>query len=157
MCTSFIFGVKYYILHGKCLIVYKMGRLFLKSNIEKFIAKRVLFLVGILSLADILMVDQRWLALAGLLAGAIFGILRFGSLADVIMQLLARSNAQAAAKKSVLNYVFSFIVLIVLFSASLLYNGWFAAGMITGDLLVPFVIMVNGLTEGLGITHNNFE
>lgn len=134
-----------------------MGQLFLKTDTEKFIAKRVLFAVGVLSLADFLFVEQRWMTFAGLLCGGIFGILRFCSLSGLITKLLAQSSTQAAVTKSIFSYIINIFVLIVLISASILYNGWFAAGVVTGVLLVPLVIMVNGITEGIGITHNNFK
>lgn len=134
-----------------------MGKIFLKTKIEKFIAKRVLIVIGLLSIVTITVLQQRWMVLAGLFAGGIFSILRFGSLSDMITSLLNGGNKQSVALRSVLSYVLSMITLVILMAASLLYNGWFAAGMITGILLVPFIIFINSLTEGLGITHNNFE
>lgn len=134
-----------------------MGKIFLKTKIEKFIAKRVLIVVGLLSIVTIAVLQQKWMVLTGLFAGGIFSILRFGSLSDMITSLLNGGNNQSAALRSVLSYVLSIITLVILMAASLLYNRWFAAGMITGILLVPFIIFINSLTEGLGITHNNFE
>lgn len=128
----------------------------LGSPLEKFIAKRVLILAIIVYMISFAFIPHKLAILAGLITGTFFGILRFSTMARTFSDIIINSKT-GAATISVIKYVINFILTIILICFSLIYSAWFFAGMITGILLVPFVIIINGITEGLGITHNNFE
>jgi hypothetical protein len=129
----------------------------LKGSIEKFIAKRVLIVLILLSILDIIFIKNRWIALAGLFFGALLGMIKLSSMASAITKTLAQGIPSIAAKKSVfrfgINQIVAVLILIILKKIHL----WLFIGAASGMLLIPFIITVNCLTEGFGITHNKFE
>ena len=147
------YGYYWQLLCNVCLKIMKL----LKSKVEKFVAKRVAILLCFLSVLDFLILKQKWLVFAGLLAGCASALLRFGLLAASIFKLSSHSDKKTACAKSVTGYIKNLLILSLLLGASLILNKWFAAGVIAGIFTVPFILFLNSLTEGLGITHNNFE
>ena len=48
--------------------------------------------------------------------------------------------------------------LTVLFMAvSISINKWSFLGVVAGILIIPLIILINSLTEALGLSHNNFQ
>lgn len=129
----------------------------LKTKLEIFVAKKALVFYIVLSLLDVIFIRQRWIIFAGLTFGGIFSLIKFGATAAAFSRLLSKDRNCAAVNHISLKYAINQIFIIILLAASLKYNIWLFLGMILGILLVPFVIIVNGITEGLSITHNNFE
>ena len=56
----------------------------LKNKLAIFIAKRVLIYYIILSIIDVLLLKDKWHILAGLSAGGVLSVLKFGSYAAVL-------------------------------------------------------------------------
>lgn len=129
----------------------------LNSKLERFIIKRALFFFILLSLLDIIFIKEKLLILIGLTIGGIFSILKLGSFAAVLNSCLVRSHNSAKPKYVMLRYIVNQLLTIALLAVSLIINLWFFAGMTIGILMVPTVIFINGITESLKITHNNFE
>lgn len=98
--------------------------------------------------------------MGGLIAGTVFSLLSFGSTATLMENVFNQKNSSSESGKHTFNYVKYFGVkfsTILLLYASLKYNIWFFAGLTAGILHVPAVIMINSITEAMGITHNNFK
>jgi hypothetical protein len=95
--------------------------------------------------------------LAGLMLGTIFSILRFSSTSSTLSLLMIEEQRPAVVGKTIVKYILNQFSAIVLLAVSLKFSQWLFMGMVAGILMVPAVIFINGLTEGLGITHNNFE
>jgi len=129
----------------------------LKSGLEKFIAKRAAIFYIILVILDLVIVRERWAALAGLTIGGVSGLFKFSSMASVFSALAARHSQLSPALLQLLKYLVNMTGVIILVGVSLKLNMWLFWGVLSGILLVPSVIMVNGLTEALGITHNGFK
>ncbi|MCR4437114.1 MAG: hypothetical protein QHH06_07505 [Clostridiales bacterium] len=100
---------------------------------------------------------NKWLVLGGLFCGTVFSLFRFSSMVAVYAKILSQEAKQAAVAKSVLNYVVSLVVVIALLVISMKISMSMFTGMTAGILLVPAVFFINAITEGFGITHNNFE
>ncbi len=133
----------------------------LKNKLAIFIAKRVLVCSALLSVMVLVWIEQRWYTLAGLLVGSAFSVMKFGSYTWIFKKIVsgAASSAQKtnSARSGMLAFLVNQIVIFPLLLAAYFLNHWFFAGMVAGILLVPFVIMVNCVTEALKITSNNFE
>jgi len=127
-----------------------------KSRLEKFIAKRAAILYIILAMSDIIFIRERWIALAGLTMGGSLGLFRFSRMALMFFGLLSVSK-EPITGLLVLKYLFGVTGMVIVLAISLTYNRWLFVGILAGLLLVPAVIVLNGLTEALGITHNGFE
>ncbi len=133
----------------------------LKTKLERFIAKRVLICVILLTIIDLVLLEHKWFVLIGLIPGAIFSLAKFGSYAWVFGKILGVSSKAGLDKlapgSSIAVFMLNqFILLPLLFIAYFLHQ-WIFIGFIAGILLVPFVVMINCMTEGIGITKNHFE
>jgi len=129
----------------------------LLSGLEKFIAKRVIILLAVLIILDLAFLKDKLFALAGLCAGGAIGLLKFGFMGRMFSGILSTNKGLSAGKRYLLWYIGSLIGLIAALAASAVINLRLFGGITAGVLAVPFVIFVNSLTDGMGITHNNFE
>lgn len=133
----------------------------LKNKLAIFIAKRVLICFILLSIIDVILLEQRWHVLVGLLAGSIFGVMKFGSYEWIFRRIISSALSPAqkshSARSGMLGFLLNQIVIFPVLLAAYFLSRWFFAGIVAGILLVPFVIIVNCITEVLGITSNNFE
>jgi hypothetical protein len=131
----------------------------LKNRMAVFIAKRVLICYILLSIIDMIWIEQRWNVLIGLFLGGIFSTVKFGSYTWIINRITSINTPQTKnpAKSSMLFFLVNQLVLLPVLLVAYFINFWFFTGIVAGILLVPFVIMINCVTEASGITHNNFE
>jgi hypothetical protein len=126
------------------------------NSLEKFIAKRVLIIFGVLVILNLIFVSQRMYVMLGLIIGSIFGFMRFSSLGATISRLVLHDKSNTV-KETFIRYMVNHVAMIVLCAVSIRYSLWMFIGVIAGVLIIPVIIMINGITEGLGVTHNRFE
>lgn len=120
-------------------------------------AKRAAVLFLLLAAADIAFLgDNKWQVLVGLFVGAVIGMGRFGS-HEWVLKKVFQLNGDKAVTGSVLVFTVSQTVLFLLIVIMYLLNLWTLYGFVAGILIVPLIIMINSITEALGITKNNFE
>lgn len=133
----------------------------LKNKLASFIAKRVLICCILLSIIDLILLEHRWHVLVGLLLGSAFSVLKLSSYTWIFERIVhaATSTPQKtnSARSSMLGFLINQIILLPILFAAYFINQWFFTGIVVGILLVPFVIMINCVTETLKITNNNFE
>lgn len=133
----------------------------IKSKLERFITKRVLICMILLSIIDIILLENRWFVLVGLIVGTILSITKFASNAWVFGGIFGteQNNAQKklAPVASVGMFAVNQLILLPLLFLAYFTNQGIFAGFVAGILLVPFVIMINSITEAFGITKNHFE
>jgi hypothetical protein len=135
----------------------------LKNKMACFAAKRVLLCCVILSIISIVCFESKWHIVGGLLTGGLLSIIKFASYIWIFKRILSPGIAvtggrgRASASGGVLVFALNQIILLPLLYLSYILSRWFFAGIVAGILLVPFVIMINSITEALGITKNNFE
>jgi hypothetical protein len=132
----------------------------IKSRLERFIAKRVIIYILLLSIIDVIMLENKWFVLIGLIVGALLSVVKFSCNAWVLAGILGVD--QAKRKKlspgiSAVLFTFSQLILLPLLFLAYYINQWVFAGFVAGILLVPLVIMINSITEAFGITKNHFE
>ena len=133
----------------------------LKTKLEWFVLKRVLIVFGLLAILDIALFSEKWFVLCGLCIGGIVGIVRFGFYVMAFSKFLSYAKESGQPRHAVLHAVAVFlanqILLLPLLYVTLKISIWTFAGFVTGVLLVHFVLFINSITEGIGITHNNFQ
>jgi len=133
----------------------------LKSKLERFLAKKAVICLMLMSIIDIIAVKNRWLVLIGLVVGAILSVAKFGSYAWAFRRIIGIDQGDSSKRvgpgSSITVYVLNQLILLPLLFLIYLLNHWIFAGFVAGILIVPFVIMINSITEVLGITKNNFE
>lgn len=133
----------------------------LKNKLAKFVAKRVLICCIILSIIVVVVFEKRWYLLVGLLFGSLVSLAKLGSYAWVFGRIISANAGvtlkKTGASKSILVFAINQILLLPILYIAYKFSIWSFAGFITGILLVPFVIMINSVTEAIGVTKNNFE
>lgn len=67
------------------------------------------------------------------------------------------SSKKEAPGSIVMVFAFNQLLLIVLLVVAYSIDRWLFAGFVGGILLVPLTVMINSITEALGITKNHFE
>ncbi len=132
-----------------------------KSKLEKFTATRAAMRFLVLSVADLIFLENRWLVLAGLFAGAVISVFKFVSCSWILRRAVDDERATLGKRKTVgltfvVNMIYQSITLFSLLITYFLFGQWALAGLAAGILLVPFVMMGNAITETLGITKNGF-
>ncbi len=135
----------------------QMKKILLKSKLERFIAIRVLILYLVAAAIILVFFRHLPLLLAGLTLGVFLSLLRLNSNAGTLASVLTAPEEGGAVRKSVTGFIINSLIVIVVLAASLKINQWLFGGVIAGIFFVPLVIIINGITEALGITHNNYE
>ncbi|NJD03698.1 MAG: hypothetical protein FIA99_14135 [Ruminiclostridium sp.] len=132
-----------------------------KNKLASFMVKRVFICFILLSVIDMVLLEFRWHVLAGLILGSFFGVLKFGGYAwifeKIVSTIVNPAQKTSSAKIGLFGFLVNQLLVFPLLLAAYFLNKWFFAGIVTGVLLVPFVIMLNSMTEALKITRNNFE
>ncbi len=129
----------------------------IRSKFQRFLFKRVLILLVILTIFDLIFVKKYLVVLAGLVVGTVFSYIRFSIMESFFVKLLSIDKKGSVAKKSVINFIVSQAVTIALLVVTMIINMGLFAGTVAGILTVPTIIFINAATEGFGLTHNNFE
>lgn len=132
-----------------------------KSKIELFIAKKAVICLILVSIIDIIAINARWLVLVGLFVGTILSVVKFGSYAWVFGRICSTDQGDPSKRQtpgsSITVFMLNQLVLLPLLFITYFINHWIFAGFVAGILIVPFVIMINSITEVLGISKNHFE
>lgn len=126
------------------------------GSLEKFITKRVLILFFILTILDSVLLSNKLLFFIGLVLGSLVSLFRFFFMDKALTSILILKSEGGNKKVPVIYFISLLVTFSLLILASII-NKWVMLGTMTGILVVPFVVMINSLTEGLRITHNNFE
>ena len=130
----------------------------LNSKLEKFIYKRVAIFFCLTSIVILIFSTQRWFIFFGFLVGTIYSLVKFSFTSAIYSRIVAeKQNNHYAAALSILGFFVSQLVTLAILAMSIIFNLYFFAGITVGILHVPFILFVNSLTEGFGLTHNKFE
>lgn len=106
--------------------------------------------------ADVVFLGENmWLSLAGLLSGTFIGIGRFRCSKWILRRVL-RANTEQSLLHGNVAFTLSQFVLLPVIALAYFLNIWVLYGLIAGLLIIPTGIMINSITEALGITKNNF-
>ncbi len=126
------------------------------SNILKFFVKRVFILYAVLIVVCFLIKYQRIPMMISLTLGVIFSLLRFGILEAVLRYLGASGKKSLAIVTNLMIYLCSLLIvgITIVFAAHFGVYTFIAA--LVGSLSIVIVIMINAITEALGITNNGF-
>lgn len=129
------------------------------SRLQKNVSVRAIICLVLFSVADVLLIKDKWFVLLGLAIGTGISIMKFESYAWIFSNEFKLEVFSSSIKQSVGIIVVFALNQIVLFSAllfSYLHNPWTFIGLAGGVLSVPLVLLVNSVTEFLGITKNSF-
>jgi len=126
------------------------------SDMLKFFIKRVGILYIFLMLVCFLIKYQTIPMMVSLTLGVLFSLLRFGLL-EFILRYLGRSgNKRLAIIATIMVYISSLAIIgiTIVFAMRIGVYTFFAA--LVGSLSVVIILMINAITEALGITRNQY-
>lgn len=126
------------------------------SNILKFFIKRVFILYIILLIVCFLIRNQRIPIIIVLTITVLFSIIRFAMLEGILKTIGPKANRNNAVIIIIMLYIFSLVIVggMVVIAIRIGIYAIFAA--LIGSLAVEVIIMINSITEALGITRNQF-
>jgi len=101
--------------------------------------------------------QNKLIIVSGILLGTVFSLLRFSYMGNTFYSLLMLKNPSMNVNKSILRYIILQLFTIVFLVILAKYNILYLVSSVVGILSVSLVVVVNSVTEGLGITKNNFE
>ena len=126
------------------------------SDMLKFFIKRVGILYIFLMLVCFLIKYQTIPMMVSLTLGVLFSLLRFGLL-EFILRYLGRSgNKRLVIIATIMVYISSLAIIgiTIVFAMRIGVYTFFAA--LVGSLSVVIILMINAITEALGITRNQY-
>lgn len=126
-----------------------------KNKTKLFLFKRSIIVVLILIVISLIAFKINTEILCGLAIGYVVSLLRLKELCGFADKIIC--NSAGKNKMAPVKYIFVqiFTVLVLVLSAKISLN--FFLSVFVGILIVPITIMLNSLSESLGLTKNNFE
>jgi len=126
------------------------------SNILRFFVKRICILYVVLVIVCFLSKYQRIPMIVALTLGVLFSLLRFGLLESVLKYLGASGNKSLAIVANLMIYLVSLVIMGVMVVLSMRVGVYTFLTALVGSLSIIIIIMINAITEALGITRNQY-
>lgn len=126
------------------------------SNILKFFIKRVCILYLVLIIVCLGSKYQRIPMIVALTVGVLFSILRFGLLESVLKYLGASGKKSLAIIINLVIYLLSLVIIGVMVVLAMRIGIYTFVAALIGALSITIIIMINAITEALGITRNQY-
>jgi hypothetical protein len=121
-----------------------------------FLLKRLVLLCAAVCLIVLFISKLSILSIPAVVLGTLFSFLRFHILLTTLAFIFQRKMDQKKGGMFVFKYIGLQLLTAGIFILTILYDFWFFIGFSVGVLTIPAVILINSLTEGLGITNNGF-
>lgn len=126
------------------------------SNILKFFVKRILIVYVVLIIACFLSKNQKIPMIFALSASTFVSFLRLASFGRILKLLTSGEGKNRLIIINLLLYMLYLIAIGVVIAVSLKIGTRTFLAALTGTLLIVIIIMINAITEALGITRNQF-
>lgn len=124
---------------------------------QKFLIKRIIILYVILLICDFVFFDKKWIIALGLTFGTIFGIFKFINMSKFMSGILVQEEKKLCLRRILVKFLSVQLATVFLLAVSIILSKVCFFGIVAGILIIPVIILINGITEGFGITHNNFQ
>ena len=130
----------------------------LKAKVlQCFIKTRIIIVYIVLIIISLTIFDNRWYIVIGLTCGSVFGILKFIGSSRFISNILSQREKNTSLARILVKFLSLQVVTVLFMVVSISVSLWSFLGVVAGILLIPLIILINSLTEALGISHNNFQ
>lgn len=130
---------------------------FKDKKIERFIAIRLIIYLLVTAFLCIIFLKGEKNIVIGLILGTFLSAIKFFATANVYRKLLNQRTEKLDTILAVIKVFAGILGTATVLIVSILSSVTMFAGTAAGVLGVPLIITLNSLTEGLGVTHNNFE
>lgn len=138
--------------------IYCKDEYILKAKaLQCFIKTRIIIVYIVLIMISLVLFDNRWNIVIGLTCGSVFGILKYIGASRFISNILLQREENVSLARIFVKFLSLQAVTVLLMTVSLSISLWSFLGVVAGILLIPLIILINSLTEALGLSHNNFQ
>lgn len=125
--------------------------------LQCFIKTRIIIVYIVSIIISLILFDNRWNIVIGLTCGSVFGILKYIVASRFISNILLQREENLSLARILVKFLSLQVVTVLLMAVSIRISLWSFLGVVAGILLIPLIILINSLTEALGISHNNFQ
>lgn len=125
--------------------------------LQCFIKTRIIIVYIVSIIISLILFDNRWNIVIGLTCGSVFGILKYIVASRFISNILLQREENLSLARILVKFLSLQVVTVLLMAVSISISLWSFLGVVAGILLIPLIILINSLTEALGISHNNFQ
>lgn len=126
------------------------------SNILKFVVKRVIILYIVLLIICFLSNNQRIPMMVTFTVGVLMAVLRFGLLEMILGFLGTKQSKRLSIIVVLMSYAFSLAIVGITIVLAIRIGVYTFIAALIGSLSIIIIIMINAITEALGITKNQF-
>lgn len=126
------------------------------NKTEYFLVKKSIIIILILICISIIIFGRNFEVIVGVVLGYLISLLRLRTLSGILKKMVGNAVKQVK-KYSPVSYIFVQLFTILILILAVMKSAPFFLAVFTGILVVPLTILINSLTELLGITRNNFE
>lgn len=126
------------------------------SNILRFFIKRVCVLYVVMLIVCFLSKNQRIPMMVALTLTVFFSILRFALLESVLRFLGKSGSKKLAIIATLMIYLFSLAIIGLTIVLAMRFGISTLLAALIGSLSIIIIVMINAITEGLGITRNHY-
>jgi hypothetical protein len=126
------------------------------SDFLRFFVKRVLILYGVSLIICLLCKSERIAMVMVLTGGVLFSVLKFALLEAVLKLLGSGRKKTLAIMAIIIIYLFSLVIIGVLVVFAMRIGVYTFIAAMVGSLSVIIIVMINAITEALGITKNQY-
>lgn len=130
---------------------------FKDRKIERFMTIRSIIYLLVMTVLCLIFLKGEKNVIIGLILGTLLSIIKFYATANVYRKLLNNSPEKLDTINAVIKIFASVLGTAAILIVSVLSSLMLFAGTTAGILAVPLILTINSFTEGLGVTHNNFE
>jgi hypothetical protein len=141
-----------------------VGKIFCKDEynlkamiFQCFIKTRVIVVYIVLIIISLIFFDKRGNIVIGLTCGSVFGILKYIGTSRLISNILLLGEKNFSLLKMFVKFLSTQTLTVLFMAVSISINKWSFLGVVAGILIIPLIILINSLTEALGLSHNNFQ
>lgn len=127
------------------------------KNFQIIVFKGTAILFFIASVIIITILNQKLYMLLGMMIGTLYGNLRLNTLAADISTILRQPYYNTAKSYMAFKFITALASTAALLTASIILNVWLFAGIVSGILFMPIVIMINGVMGCMGINPGDYE
>ncbi len=126
----------------------------MKVKVKGF-TKRVAVLSVLLAIVLFVIFDQRILIPVGILLGSLLAVRKIGTYRKML-DTMGQPARKTSGLMLLLGSLYAALPLLILVVAVII-DKWFFMGVTAGLLTSSTVIIINAITEQIGITHNKWE
>lgn len=126
------------------------------NKIEAFLIKRSVIITSILMVFSLIIFKTNKEIILGLVIGYLVSLIRLRILSSTVKNIIGNAVKQVK-KRTPFEYIFVQVFTLAVLIYAIKSSVPFFFASFAGILIIPLTILINSLSELIGLTRNNFE